>query len=132
MKINFINQTNLVLVNYYEEIERVFKDEAGKMSIIFVSDETIKDLNKTYRSIDKVTDVLSFPDNVNYLGDCFIAPDQAFRQAIEYGHSRLREIAFLAVHGYLHLTGYDHETKQEEEKMIERQESILRQAGIIR
>ncbi|MCL2521805.1 MAG: rRNA maturation RNase YbeY [Erysipelotrichales bacterium] len=133
MKINFVNQTNLLLADYYETIEKVLKNEVGKMSVIFVSDEAIKELNKTYRGKDKVTDVLSFPDNTNdYFGDCFIAPLQAFRQALEYGHSNLREMAFLAVHGYLHLTGYDHETKKEEEKMIARQELMLKEAKIIR
>lgn len=107
--------------------------------MIFVTDEEIKRLNQTYRKIDRVTDVLSFAlcddlenEMKNSLGDIFIAVDQARRQASEYGHSLKREMAFLAVHGYLHLLGYDHQTKEEEEQMFAKQEAILLQAGLKR
>ena len=68
----------------------------------------------------------------NELGDIFIDIDQAIRQASEYGHSIEREVAFLAVHGYLHLCGYDHMTKEDEEIMFKKQDEILNKAKITR
>ena len=68
----------------------------------------------------------------NELGDVFICVKRAYQQAIEYGHSNTREIAFLAVHGYLHLCGFDHQTKEEEEIMFSKQDEILSKAGILR
>ena len=66
------------------------------------------------------------------LGDIFIDLDQAFRQAEDYGHSITREVAFLAVHGYLHLCGYDHMTEEDEKVMFAKQDEILKAAKIER
>ena len=66
------------------------------------------------------------------LGDIFICVDRAIEQADEYGHSVTREMAFLAVHGYLHLCGYDHMTPEDEKIMFEKQDEILNKAGITR
>ncbi len=110
-------------------------------SVIFVGEEEILDINKIYRGIDKVTDVISFAfeDNgvienkkIRALGDIYICIPRAEEQAREYGHSIKRELSFLSVHGLLHLLGYDHMKKEEEEVMFKRQELILNEAGITR
>ncbi|MDE5714869.1 MAG: rRNA maturation RNase YbeY [Anaeroplasmataceae bacterium] len=143
MKINFFNETNENTKEYKKWIKAVFKKIKDKktFNLIFVEDSKIHELNRTYRKVDRVTDVISFAlcddDAVeeelkNELGDVFICIPQAVRQAEEYGHSITREIAFLAVHGYLHLCGYDHMTKEEEEIMFAKQEEILMQAKIER
>ncbi len=103
-------------------------------NIIFVEDDEIHNLNKNYRNVDRVTDVISFAlednDDIGYgdirmLGDIYICIPQMKRQAVEYGHSEKRELSFLAVHGLLHLLGYDHMTKEDEEVMFGLQELIL-------
>lgn len=136
MKINFHNQSELDVSNYIKIIKKVFKKIKNKntMELIFVTPPIIKELNITYRNINKETDVLSFVNDEDdkSLGDVFINLEQAFIQAENYHHSIKREIAFLAVHGYLHLIGYDHETKEDEEKMFAIQEEILSKAKIKR
>jgi probable rRNA maturation factor len=108
-------------------------------NIIIVDDETIHELNKTYRGKDSVTDVISFAledddsfikTDYRVLGDIYICLNKAKSQAVEYGHSFLRELAFLTVHGLLHLLGYDHMVKEEEEVMFKLQEVILNEYGI--
>mgnify|MGYP004533290827 FL=1 len=110
-------------------------------NIIFVDNERIHEINKEYRKVDRVTDVISFalednPDIVyedfRLLGDIYIAIDVAYDQAIEYNHSREREICFLATHGVLHLLGYDHMTEGEEKEMFGIQEELLKEYGINR
>jgi len=104
------------------------------VSITFTDNESIRELNREYRDIDRATDVLSFPmddegDDV-VLGDIVISLERAKEQAIEYGHSLEREISFLCVHSTLHLLGYDHETGEEDEKeMFMKQEEILKILG---
>ena len=66
------------------------------------------------------------------LGDIYISLDKAKSQSKEYGHSLLRELSFLAVHGFYHLLGYDHQTKEEEEVMFKKQEEVLEIYGIKR
>lgn len=141
MKIHFFNETNHDIKEYKSLIRSVLKGYSvnKEFNIIFVDDEYIQNLNRDYRQIDRVTDVISFalcddPNNEfeNELGDVFICLDQAFRQAVEYGHSQEREVAFLAVHGYLHLCGYDHMTKEEEQVMFAKQDEILMKAGVNR
>ncbi len=126
------NKTKKDLSNYEKILKDVFSFTNEDFSIIFVKNKEIKSLNKKYRNINKVTDVLSFENDENYLGDIFISLNKAFKQAKELKHSKEREIAFLAVHGYLHLLGYDHQTKEDEEKMIKKQEEILNNAKIKR
>jgi probable rRNA maturation factor len=116
-----------------------------EVSVTFVSNNEIKNLNKTYRNKDSVTDVLSFPlnENDNYeinaetgavvLGDIVISLETAFKQAENFGHSLEREIGFLTVHSMLHLLGYDHETSSlDERKMREKEEEVLEILGISR
>ena len=112
-----------------------------EFNIIIVDNNKIHELNKEYRGIDRVTDVITFAlednkdfpkESVRILGDIYISIDKASSQAIEYGHSFLRELSFLTIHGFLHLLGYDHMTKNEEEIMFSKQEAILNEYGITR
>ena len=124
----------------FEEVEA-----SAEISVTFVGERTIREMNRDYRGVDRVTDVLSFPllsdeyDETDLdggllcLGDIVICPARARQQAEEFGHSFEREMAFLAVHSTLHLLGYDHETSEEDERdMFFRQEKILEKAGILR
>ena len=125
-------------------IKRVLKHEHVKnayFGIIFVDLKEIQRINKEYRGIDKVTDVISFAledsiDNINMdmriLGDIYICIPKMMEQASAYGHSMKRELSFLTVHGLLHLLGYDHMNKEEEKEMFGLQELILNEAGITR
>lgn len=110
-------------------------------NIIFVDNEEIHKINKEFRNVDRVTDVISFAlednedDTFNpfrLLGDIYIAIDVAYDQAIEYNHSREREVCFLATHGILHLLGYDHMTIEEEKEMFNIQEELLTSYEITR
>lgn len=114
--------------------------ENAEFNIIIIDNVRIREINRDYRNIDKETDVISFAlednDNIKLpyrlLGDIYISIDKASVQAVEYGHSLLRELAFLSIHGLLHLLGYDHMEKDEEKIMFERQELILNEFGIIK
>jgi probable rRNA maturation factor len=114
-----------------------------EVSISFVDNHEIRELNKQYRDKDTATDVLSFPlmefeeteENYNdedeyvqedkLLGDIVISLEKAQEQATEYGHSFERELAFLTVHGVLHLLGMDHEDEEQEKEMLQKQDKIL-------
>jgi probable rRNA maturation factor len=135
MDIQFFNQTSENTESAESLIIQIFGfiHEKHEMNIVFLTKEQIQEMNRNYRDIDKVTDVISFPDQEDdYIGDIFICLDRAKEQAIDYGHSIEREIGFLAVHGYLHLLGYDHHTESKEKIMFEKQEAILKQASLER
>ncbi len=114
--------------------------------ITLTNNENIKVINKEYRNIDKATDVLSFPmfnrseiDNLrkkdnteDILGDIIISVEKVNEQAIEYGHSFKRELAYLVTHGMLHLLGYDHMIDEEKNLMREKEEAILSSLNITR
>lgn len=110
-------------------------------NVVIVDKEKIQELNRTYRGIDRVTDVISFAlednedivyDDFRLLGDIYICIDKIYSQAEEYGHSVLRELSFLTIHGFLHLLGYDHMIEEDEKVMFKRQEEILNGYGITR
>lgn len=127
-----------------------------EVSITFVEDETIKELNRDHRNIDHVTDVLSFPlidfeelgnlseigpEDYDYfnldthdliLGDIVISLNKVKEQAAQYGHSCERELGFLIVHSMLHLFGYDHMGEEDAEEMFRIQDFILEQIGLKR
>jgi len=122
-------------------------DEDAEVGVLWVDDIYIRTLNKTYRGIDRSTDVLSFalqeqsedePDVLDdpfkemLLGDIVISLETAKRQALEFGHSLEREVAFLLVHGILHLIGYDHQAETECSLMQQEEERILNVLGIKR
>ena len=115
--------------------------EKSEVNIIFVGLEEIHEINKAYRNVDRPTDVISFAledteDVTVYeervLGDIYICLDKVHEQAKEYGHTEIREMAFLIVHGLLHLLGYDHMIKEDEKIMFGLQEEILNEMGITR
>ncbi len=135
----------------FDEAER----EVGQpcsVSLNFVSAEEIHALNREFRAVDRITDVLSFPnydlngllrdelseidaeweDGRLFLGDIAINATRAQEQARELGHGFKREVVFLALHGLLHLLGYDHITAQDEQKMTARQAEILEAIGVNR
>ena len=123
----------------YEEIERDLE-----VSVTFTDDEGIRKLNRSYRKIDRATDVLSFPlfdfegeddaladETCDMLGDIVLSLERAAAQAEEFGHSFEREVSFLTVHSMLHLLGYDHETSEEDElDMRQRQTEIMEMLGL--
>ena len=123
-----------VLDEYVQYVVKRLEISDAIFNIILVDEDKIHELNYQYRSVDKVTDVISFAleDNQKFknpvarmLGDIYICVPVAYRQALEFGHSRIREICFLATHGILHLLGYDHMKKEEEEVMFRLQEELL-------
>ena len=153
MNIN-INYENEAFVNadYEKVIERVCQEAAivyglganAEISILLCHNEYIHQLNKQYRQIDRPTDVLSFALNeseepavdggldVNVLGDLIISVERAEEQAADYGHSVRREMAFLTVHGMLHLLGYDHMEEEERAEMEAEQRFVMEKLGIPR
>lgn len=144
MKINFVNELKEDVTEYKKIIRSIFKKiENDKFfNIIFVDNDKIQQINRDYRGIDKVTDVITFAlmenmdevfmEAIDELGDVFICVNKAIEQAFEYGHSIEREIGFLAVHGYLHLIGYDHMNESDEKIMFALQEEILANAKLER
>ncbi|WP_376767993.1 rRNA maturation RNase YbeY [Neobacillus endophyticus] len=121
-------------------------EEHSEVSITFVSNQRIQEINREYRDKDAPTDVISFAmeemgegeieligaDMPRVLGDIIISIPKAKEQAEEYGHSFTRELGFLAVHGFLHLLGYDHMTEEEEKEMFTLQKEILNEYGLTR
>ena len=149
--------------NSYALIENAIKtslafmgiDENISASVFLVNGEKIQEVNRDYRNVDKVTDVLSFPmDLVNFifyegrakeffeaqevhqvqyfLGDIFINLDRIKDQALEYGHSEERELSYLTVHSLLHLLGYDHIEEGDRLIMRPREDAIMERLGILR
>lgn len=141
-------------------IEKIV-DEALKMhnmngnyevSLSFVDDEEIRDINRRFRDKDSKTDVLSFPlfseeeiikviadgstssetSELVVLGDIIISVPTAIEQAKEYNHSIERELCFLSCHSILHLLGYDHDTPERTEKMETAQKDIMNKVGVTR
>lgn len=116
-------------------------NRSGDINVAIVDDEEMKRMNRDYRNINSTTDVLSFPAlegfklagiNDGFLGDIAISLDTAKKQAQEYGHSLNRELAFLAVHGTLHLLGYSHKQAHDSQEMFALQEEILKDSGLIK
>lgn len=145
--VSYINKTDedvLELSTLKELVSYALKKEEANnvvFSIVFVNDDEIHQLNKQYRNIDRATDVLSFAfednddldnEEIRVLGDIYISLDKAHSQALDYGHSYLRELSFLTIHGILHLLGYDHIEPEAEKIMFARQEAILDEFGIKR
>ena len=138
-------------------MERVLADEGIEMEVMvgvtLVEPERIREINRDFRRVDSVTDVLSFPmidgmladaspaallgcvdpeTGALELGDLVICPDRAAEQAQEYGHSLQRELGYLCAHGMLHLLGYDHEDEDERAVMRQKEEKALAALSITR
>ena len=121
--------------------EGVCKDRA-QISLTLISPEEIRSLNRDYRGVDNVTDVLSFPQFESTddlpeageicLGDVVICEDRVKEQADEYGHSYEREFIYLFVHSLLHLLGYDHMEDEEKAAMRYREEAVMNQLDLRR
>lgn len=144
----FDNEEQANIQNVYSTAQKELKlPDNLEVNLVMVKPETIREMNKTYRAVDRVTDVLSFPmlDDINDfksepdavfglvdIGDIYICKQRAMEQAKEYNHSLKRELCFLALHGLLHLLGYDHIEKKDEEVMFPLQDKILNKADIRR
>lgn len=123
------------------------------VELVLVGEEQIRELNKTMRGIDRVTDVLSFPsmDDIFcrpisesehgeeideegriFLGSIVVCEKRAREQAEEYGHSYERELFYLIVHGVLHCLGYDHETEEDKARMREKEEAAMKKLSLTR
>ncbi|MCM0648822.1 rRNA maturation RNase YbeY [Clostridium swellfunianum] len=143
------------IIDYALKEEKV--DIDYEVSVVFVDNEEIRELNKNFREIDRETDVLSFPmlefpyqkvykdvytgrsfedsylnEGRLVIGDIAISLEKALEQSVEYGHSFLREVAYLTVHSVLHLLGYDHMQEDEKVLMRKREEDILAKFDIVR
>lgn len=116
--------------------------ERAEISVSFVDANEIRELNREYRGVDSVTDVLSFPqyEKKEYfpsygticMGDVVICSEQALLQADDFGHSPEREILYLFVHSIFHLFGYDHMEDDEKQEMREKEESVMGKIGVMR
>jgi probable rRNA maturation factor len=163
----FDNRQNKM--EYTEELENILqsiidytlKEEKlnldYEVSVIFIDNEQIREINTEFRNIDKETDVLSFPmleypptkvykevysehkfddsffsEGRLVLGDIALSLEKAEEQRTDYGHSFLREVAYLTVHSVLHLLGYDHMTEEEKADMRKKEEEILAKFNIVR
>ena len=140
-KFDIYNETNVDLKEEIKCIKQILKHAIKYenvrnvyFSVIIVDNKTIREINKNYRDIDRETDVISFALNdeknenysdINMLGDIYISIEKAKEQANLYSHSLVRELSFLAVHGFLHLLGYDHMEEEDEKIMFKKQELIL-------
>ena len=136
---------------YEQVIDRVCQEAAivyslgkdAEISILLCHSDYIHKLNKEYRKIDRTTDVLSFALNedqdVDYdgpdadlLGDIIINLEKVKEQAEEYGHSEERELAYLTIHGMLHILGYDHMEPDDKAEMRKEEEFVLQRLGYVR
>lgn len=122
------------LNSYIDYVVKELELEKCEFNIIIIDNERIHEINNMYRGVDRETDVISFAleDNMDVeykdfrlLGDIYISIEKCYQQAEEYGHSREREICFLATHGILHLLGYDHMEPDDEKEMFDLQNKLL-------
>lgn len=152
--IDFIDEIEALTEVQIKEIEKLIQHaatyegitEEAEVSITFVDNDRIKEINKEYRDKDRVTDVISFAleelgegeieiigaDMPRFLGDIIISIPRTKEQAEEYNHSFERELGFLSVHGLLHLLGYDHMNEEDEKVMFGKQDEILQSYGLHR
>ena len=123
-----------ILNDYVKYVVKKLELEKCEFNIIIIDNKRIHEINREYRNIDRETDVISFAmeDNMDIeytdfrlLGDIYISHDRVISQALEYEHSELREICFLATHGILHLLGYDHMEPEDEKVMFGLQNELL-------
>ena len=136
----YINTLTKVIDKCLEEEN--LKEKNLYVNIVLTNPENIRNINKEHRNIDKETDVLSFPMfekeelkqrkevNQDVLGDIVISIEKVKKQAIEYGHSFERELAYMAVHGFYHLMGYDHIDENDKVMMRQKEENVLNKLNI--
>lgn len=142
-KISVEENVESEIIRAAQVVGKIYGAENSEVSITLTDDENIHELNKKFRGIDRPTDVLSFafresdePEILNAkietLGDIIISVERAKVQAEEFGHSFLREIIFLEVHGLLHLLGYDHIEENDRAEMEAEQKFVMNELGIER
>lgn len=154
LELDLMDDTNTLSKQTIELVEKVLQfaadqqvvKDGSEVSVTFVTNDAIREINRTYRNKDVPTDVISFAmedmgesemkikdaDIPTLLGDIVISVERASEQAESYAHTFERELCFLAVHGFLHLLGFDHGTKEEEHQMFSLQETILQAFGLKR
>jgi probable rRNA maturation factor len=154
LAIDLMDETNEVTEEAQQLVESILQFAARKeniekdteLSVTFVDNDGIREINKEYRHKDSATDVISFAleemgeDEVEIvgaemprmLGDIIISIERTKEQAEEYGHSFDRELGFLALHGFLHLLGFDHMNEEDEKVMFTKQKEILEEYGLSR
>ncbi|MFJ7854261.1 rRNA maturation RNase YbeY [Peribacillus frigoritolerans] len=154
LAIDLMDETNEVTEEAQQLVESILQFAARKeniekdteLSVTFVDNDRIREINKEYRHKDSATDVISFAleemgeDEVEIvgaemprmLGDIIISIERTKEQAEEYGHSFERELGFLALHGFLHLLGFDHMNEEDEKVMFTKQKEILEEYGLSR
>ncbi|ASK63157.1 rRNA maturation RNase YbeY [Virgibacillus phasianinus] len=147
MYIDFHDKTNKVTSDYIDMLQRLLIlaaeregiTQEAEVSVSFVTNKEIQELNRNYRGKDNPTDVISFAlqetmeDELNIigedmpliLGDIVISIERTIEQAEDYNHTFERELGFLTVHGFLHLLGYDHMNEDDKKEMFQKQEEIL-------
>lgn len=154
LRVSYFNEQELVEIT--PELKRLLKscikyamiaggfDEDSEVSVSFVTNDRIREINSDFRNIDAPTDVLSFPlaDNCEFdinpdsglytLGDIIISTERASEQATELGHTVQREMAFLVIHSTLHIIGYDHHDEDGEDTKLMRQKEreVIAKLGI--
>lgn len=118
-------------INTTVEVEKA--EGNFEVSVSFVTNKEIRELNRIYRNVDSETDVLSFPmddeedpEGVIMLGDVILSTEKIIEQAEYFGHSLEREMIYLTVHSMLHLLGYDHMIDDEKEEMREREKEVMK------
>jgi probable rRNA maturation factor len=154
LAIDLMDETNEVTEEAQQLVESILQFAARKeniekdteLSVTFVDNDRIREINKEYRHKDSATDVISFAleemgeDEVEIvgaemprmLGDIIISIERTKEQAEEYGHSFDRELGFLALHGFLHFLGFDHMNEEDEKVMFTKQKEILEEYGLSR
>lgn len=139
-KIDISEEINEIIEKVIKEV-LVYENQSldCEVSISFVDNAEIRELNKDYRGIDRETDVLSFPMDDEFtfegpvlLGDVIISLEKALEQSEEFGHSINREIAYLTAHSMLHLLGYDHMDEEEKSLMRGKEKEIMRKLKIFK
>lgn len=156
----FFEKNEELLATLYEVMSGCLEEEKVpydvEISLTLVGEDEIQEINKQHRQIDRVTDVLSFPQleaisngkidwqnrdtaecmnldtNQLILGDIILCYEKAVEQAQTYGHSLKREVCFLIAHSLFHLLGYDHMNEADEKLMVEKQEKVLQSLNILR
>ena len=149
MRILFDDRQDKVLIN--EEILKIVEkgivtviqmeqlSDNFEVSVSFVDNKEIREINREFRNIDSETDVLSFPMDFEFdldcdkpLGDVIIFLEKALEQSNEFGHSFEREVLYLTVHSMYHLLGYDHIEEKDREIMREKEKNTMKKLGVFK
>jgi len=149
MRILFDDRQDKVLIN--EEILKIVEkgivtviqmeqlSDNFEVSVSFVDNKEIREINREFRNIDSETDVLSFPMDFEFdldcdkpLGDVIISLEKALEQSNEFGHSFEREVLYLTVHSMYHLLGYDHIEEKDREIMREKEKNTMKKLGVFK